>query len=140
MTETPGERNARAADEIRQAIIDALRTVFDPEIPVNIHELGLIYELNVSPAGDANIVMTLTTPNCPMAEQIVQQVKSKAAAVEGVRDVTLDLVWEPPWNADMMSEAAKLELEFTGHTGPAHLRKDPFTSLTVKRRENQQRR
>lgn len=113
-------------------IVKALRTVHDPEIPINIHDLGLIYGLEFAD-DDVTVRMTLTAPNCPMAEMIVQQVEQRVRAVPGVGDVTVDLVWEPKWSPDMMSEAAKLELEFTGHTGPAHLRKHPFSSLTIGR-------
>ena len=115
-------------------IIKALRTVHDPEIPVNIHDLGLIYGLDIGDGGAVRVQMTLTAPNCPMADVIVKQVETKVAAVDGVTAVEVDLVWEPKWNPDMMSEAARLDLEFTGHTGPAHLRKDRgFSSLTVGR-------
>jgi FeS assembly SUF system protein len=119
------------SDDLREAIIRALRGVHDPEIPVNIYDLGLIYELDVSSGGDVHVRMTLTTPNCPMAEVIPGQVEQAVRSVAGVGEVVVDVVWEPAWTADMMSEAAKLELEFTGHTGPAHLRKDPFTSLSI---------
>jgi FeS assembly SUF system protein len=84
-----------------------LRTVFDPEIPVNIYEIGLIYELNVSPEGDVAIRMTLTSPMCPVAETLPPEVENKVAAVPGVRDVKLDLVWEPAWTPSMMSEDAR---------------------------------
>ena len=127
-----------APHPLHDAVVAALRTVHDPEIPVNIHDLGLIYALDLAPeTNDLRISMTLTAPNCPMAEVIVQDVKTKAAAVEGIGAVTVDLVWEPKWNPDLMSEAAKLELEFTGHTGPAHLRKSAgprTTGLTIGRR------
>ena len=117
----------------RELLIRVLRTIHDPEIPINIYDLGLIYDLAL-PAADAVVVrMTLTAPNCPMADVIVQQVETKLRAVEGIETVTVELVWEPKWDPDMMSEAARLELEFTGHTGPAHLRKDKFSSLTVGR-------
>jgi len=118
---------------LRDAVIKALRSVHDPEIPVNIHDLGLIYGLQFGDGDVVTITMTLTAPNCPMAEQIVQQVRQNVAAVEGVATVDVNLVWEPKWNAEMMSEAAKLELEFTGHTTPAHLRKNKFSQLTVGR-------
>ena len=122
----------------QDAIVKALRTVYDPEIPVNVYDLALIYDLAINGAVVA-VTMTLTAPNCPMAEQIVRDVESKVRTVEGVEDVTVELVWEPKWNADMMSEAAKLELEFTGHTGPAHLRKDRFSSLTIGRTQRPDR-
>ncbi len=98
------------ASQIRERVIEQLRTVFDPEIPVNIYELGLIYEVTVDEAGLVSIRMTLTSPMCPAAEQLPPEVESKARGVAGVSDVKLDLVWEPPWNPGMMSEAAKLDL------------------------------
>ena len=96
--------------EVGERIVEELKTVFDPEIPVNIYELGLIYRVSVDDAGAANIRMTLTTPMCPAAEELPPEVESKARGVEGVTGVTLDLVWDPPWTPEMMSEAAKLEL------------------------------
>ena len=99
-----------AAGEIRERVIDQLRTVFDPEIPVNIYELGLIYEVEVDDAGHVGIRMTLTSPMCPAAEQLPPEVETKARSVPGVSSVQLDLVWEPPWNPSMMSEAARLDL------------------------------
>ncbi len=95
---------------IRQRVIEELQTVFDPEIPVNIYELGLIYDVEVDDDGAARIRMTLTTPMCPAAEELPPEVETKARSVEGVTSVQLDLVWDPPWNPGMMSEAAKLEL------------------------------
>ena len=96
--------------EVGERIVDELKTVFDPEIPVNIYELGLIYRVSVKEEGVAHILMTLTTPMCPAAEELPPEVESKARGVEGVSSVTLDLVWDPPWSPEMMSEAAKLEL------------------------------
>jgi FeS assembly SUF system protein len=101
---------AAGAASLREKIIEQLRTVYDPEIPVNIYEMGLIYEVNVDDAGATKIIMTLTTPMCPAAEELPPEVESKARGVEGVTSVHLDLVWDPPWNPDMMSEAAKLDL------------------------------
>ena len=95
---------------IRQRVIEELQTVYDPEIPVNIYELGLIYDVEVDDDGAARIRMTLTTPMCPAAEELPPEVETKARSVEGVTSVQLDLVWDPPWNPGMMSEAAKLEL------------------------------
>jgi FeS assembly SUF system protein len=97
-------------EEVRERLIDALRTIFDPEIPVNIYDLGLIYEVSVEDSGDAHIRMTLTSPMCPVAEELPPEVETRARGVEGVRSVRLDLVWDPPWSPDRMSEAAKLEL------------------------------
>jgi FeS assembly SUF system protein len=106
--EAPAE--ASGPEGIREKIIEALRTVYDPEIPVNIYELGLIYAVTVGEDGNTSIQMTLTTPMCPAAELLPPEVETKARGVEGVTQVQLDLVWDPPWNPDMMSEAAKLDL------------------------------
>jgi FeS assembly SUF system protein len=91
-------------------IVQQLKTVFDPEIPVDIYELGLIYKVKLDEDGAVAIRMTLTSPMCPAAEELPPEVESKARSVPGVSSVTLDLVWDPPWNPGMMSEAAKLEL------------------------------
>ena len=95
--------------EIKDKIIAEIKTIYDPEIPVNIYDLGLIYDINVDKK-KAKIKMTLTTPNCPVAESLPKEVKEGAMQVEGIKDVDLELVWDPPWNKDMMSDAAKLEL------------------------------
>lgn len=95
---------------VEAAIIEALQTVYDPEIPVNIYELGLIYAVDVSETGHAEIRMTLTAPACPVAGALVQEVAEKAGRVEGVSTSHVDLVWDPPWSPDKMSDAAKLEL------------------------------
>ena len=95
---------------IRSDLVDAIKTVYDPEIPVDIWELGLIYDLDVDESGAVVIRMTLTSPMCPVAETLPPEVEAKARTVAGVRDVQLDLVWEPPWSPSMMSEAARLEL------------------------------
>lgn len=97
-------------DQIKEGVVEALRTVYDPEIPVDIYELGLIYEIEADEAGLVKIVMTLTSPMCPVAETLPPEVEAKARGVTGVKDVALDLVWEPPWSPEMMSDAAKLEL------------------------------
>jgi len=104
------EAPAAAATDLKQGVIDALKTVYDPEIPVDIYELGLIYAVEADPAGEVKIVMTLTSPMCPVAETLPPEVEAKARGVEGVKDVALDLVWEPPWSPEMMSDAARLEL------------------------------
>ena len=96
--------------DIGENIIKALKTVFDPEIPLDIYELGLVYDVQISEDGDVKVVMTLTTPNCPVAESLPQEVKEKVAAVENVKSVDLELTFEPSWNKDMMSEEAKFEL------------------------------
>jgi FeS assembly SUF system protein len=95
---------------LREQIITEIRKIYDPEIPVNIYELGLIYNVKVENNNTAKIIMTLTSPNCPVAESLPQEVKDSAMQVEGIDKVDLDLVFEPPWNKSMMSEAAKLEL------------------------------
>lgn len=99
-------------EQTKDAIIDVLKTVFDPEIPVNVYDLGLIYEVNVFNSGEVEIVMTLTSPNCPAAASMPAEIEEKTRGVAGVKDVTLELVFDPPWNQEMMSEEAKLELGF----------------------------
>ena len=94
----------------KEKIIEEIRKIYDPEIPVNIYELGLIYDINVKDEKFVMIKMTLTTPNCPAAESLPKEVKECAMQVDGIENVDLELVWDPPWNKDMMSEAAKLEL------------------------------
>ena len=94
----------------KDLIIEEIRKIYDPELPVNIYELGLIYDIKVKDEKFAIIKMTLTTPNCPVAESLPKEVKEGAMQVEGIEDVDLELVWDPPWSKDMMSEAAKLEL------------------------------
>lgn len=96
--------------DIGEEIISVLKTVYDPEIPVDIYELGLIYDVQISDDADVKIIMTLTTPNCPVAETLPQEVKDKVAEVEYVKSVDLELTFEPSWNKDMMSEEAKFEL------------------------------
>ena len=95
--------------EVKEKIIAEIKTIYDPEIPVNIYDLGLIYDVQVD-GKKAKIKMTLTSPNCPVAESLPKDVKDIAMQVEEIEDVDLDLVWDPPWDKDMMSEAAKLEL------------------------------
>jgi FeS assembly SUF system protein len=107
-----GEKPAEPIDtaQVEAAVIEALQTVYDPEIPVNIYELGLIYGVQVSPEGRAEIRMTLTAPACPVAGALVEEVAEKAGCVEGVSTSHVELVWDPPWTPDNMTEAAKLEL------------------------------
>jgi len=93
-------------------ILKALKSIFDPEIPVNIYDLGLIYEISVEDDGLVIITMTLTAPGCPMADQIMAEVNQKVGAVEGVNDVKVNLTFQPPWSKELMSEEAKLELGF----------------------------
>jgi len=96
--------------DIKNRVIEEVKKIYDPEIPVNIYELGLIYKIEVDEKNKINIDMTLTSPNCPVAESLPKEVKENIKKVEGVSDVNLNLVWEPPWDKDKMSEAAKLEL------------------------------
>ena len=99
-------------NELETAVTKALRTVFDPEIPVNIHDLGLIYALNADQNGFVHVKMTLTAPTCPVAGILPGQVEQKIREVPGVTDVHVELTWDPPWDKSMMSDAAKLELGF----------------------------
>jgi FeS assembly SUF system protein len=96
--------------DIKNQVIEEIKKIYDPEIPVNIYELGLIYKVEVDEKNKVNIDMTLTSPNCPVAESLPKEVKENIMKVEGVSNVNLNLVWEPPWDKDKMSEAAKLEL------------------------------
>ena len=96
--------------DIKNKVIEEIKKIYDPEIPVNIYELGLIYKIDVDEKNKVNIDMTLTSPNCPAAESLPNEVKENVKKVDGVSDVNLNLVWEPPWDKDKMSEAAKLEL------------------------------
>lgn len=96
--------------DLEQRVIAALSEIFDPEIPVNIYDLGLIYGIEVLPLGRVNINMTLTSPSCPVAESLPGEVEQKLRSVEGINDVSVELVWDPPWSMDMMTEDAKLEL------------------------------
>lgn len=97
---------------LKDQIIEVLKGIYDPEIPVNIYEIGLIYEVNVDDDANAHVLMTLTSPMCPVAESLPPEVEEKVAAVEGVASATVEVTWDPPWDPDMMSEAAKLELGF----------------------------
>jgi len=100
----------RSREAIEADVVEALRTVFDPEIPVNIYELGLIYNIDVRDDRSVEVRLTLTSPMCPVAGSLPPEVETKVAQVEGVTKSVVDLVWDPPWNPSMMSEAAKLEL------------------------------
>ena len=95
---------------LKEKIIKEIKKVYDPEIPVNIYELGLIYKIEIKDKNIVNVDMTLTSPNCPVAESLPKEVKDNILKVKGVSDVILNLVWDPPWDKSMMSEAAKLEL------------------------------
>ena len=96
--------------ELKDQIITEIKKIYDPEIPVNINELGLIYDIKVENKNTAKVKMTLTSPNCPVAESLPKEVKDSIMQVEGIEKVDLDLVWDPPWDKTMMSESAKLEL------------------------------
>jgi FeS assembly SUF system protein len=95
---------------VEQGIVSALKSVYDPEIPVNIYDLGLIYEVDFDPSGTAHITMTLTAPNCPVADSLVENVREAVAGVEGVAGVDLKLTFDPPWDRSMLSDEARLEL------------------------------
>jgi FeS assembly SUF system protein len=99
-----------SADEIENNVVEALKTVFDPEIPVNIYELGLIYDIDIQPAGAVHLKMTLTAPGCPVAGSLPGEVRDRVEGVPGVASAEVELVWEPLWNPSMMSEAARLQL------------------------------
>ena len=97
---------------IEQDIVSTLKNIYDPEIPVNVYDLGLVYDIDYTPDGAANIRMTLTAPNCPMADMMVEDVKLQVAKIPGVKEVNVELVFDPPWDKEMMSEEVKLELGF----------------------------
>lgn len=99
-------------EELKEKVIEALHEIYDPEIPVDIYELGLIYEVAVLPINNVQIVMTLTAPSCPSAQELPVEVEDKVRAIEGVNEVHVSVVWDPPWDRTMMSEIAKLELGF----------------------------
>lgn len=98
--------------DVENHIIDILKTIYDPEIPVNIYDLGLVYEVKVDEDFNANIEMTLTSPNCPVAESLPAEVETKSAGLWSVKSAKVEIVWDPPWDKDMMSEEAKYELGF----------------------------
>jgi FeS assembly SUF system protein len=99
-------------EQLEDKIVAMLKTIFDPEIPVDIYELGLIYEVNISKDGHVDVDMTLTSPNCPVAESLPKDVKEKIESIDGVTSAEVRIVFDPPWDKDMMSEEAKLELGF----------------------------
>ena len=96
--------------ELKNKVIEEIKKIYDPEIPVNIYELGLIYDINIDKDNNVKIDMTLTSPNCPVAESLPNEVKNSVKEIKEVKDVDLNLVWEPPWDKSMMTESAKLEL------------------------------
>src|SRR4051812_29528279 len=102
--------NVINTEELKNKVIEKLQMIFDPEIPVNIYELGLIYEVDIMPINNVQIVMTLTAPSCPAAQSLPVEVDQKVREIEGVNDVYVTVTWNPPWNKSMMSEAAQLEL------------------------------
>ena len=99
-------------EELKNKVIEKLQTIFDPELPVNIYELGLIYEVDIMPINNVQIVMTLTAPGCPAAQSLPVEVDQKVREIEGVTDVYVTVTWNPPWNKSMMSETAQLELGY----------------------------
>ncbi len=112
MSDAENTTKVQDVDLLRQKVIDTLCAIFDPEIPVNIYELGLVYNLDVQTDGKVDIRMTLTSPMCPVAGSLPPEVETKVNAVPGVTNVSVELVWDPPWSMDKMSEAAKLQLGF----------------------------
>jgi len=108
--EAPEPARVEPGGDLYESVIDALKDIYDPEIPVNIYDLGLIYDVKVSTDGDAKVEMTLTTPHCPVAETMPGEVEMRVLSVPGIRDAEVELVWDPPWDPQKMSDEAKLEL------------------------------
>ncbi len=108
--EKPLEPADGAGSDLQASVVDALKSVYDPEIPVDIYELGLIYDVQISEDGDAVVLMTLTTPHCPVAESLPNEVELRVLSVPGIRDAEVKLVWDPPWDPSKMSDEARLEL------------------------------
>lgn len=104
------EKSSPVGGDLKDRVIEVLKSCFDPEIPVNIYELGLIYELAINDGNDVDIKMTLTSPMCPVAGSLPPEVETKVKALEGVQNVKVQVVWEPPWKPEMMTEAARLKL------------------------------
>lgn len=111
-TESNTETNAGQITDLKEKVVQAIKLVYDPEIPVDVYELGLIYEITVYPVNNVYILMTLTSPNCPSAEYIPTEVKDKIQQIQDINNVEVELTFDPPYSQDMMSEAAKLELGF----------------------------
>ena len=103
---------AKVETALQDQVVEAIKSVYDPEIPVDVYELGLIYEVNVYPVNNVYVLMTLTSPSCPAAESIPSEIEQKIRAIEGINDVQVEITFDPPYSPDMMSEAAKLELGF----------------------------
>ena len=101
---------AGPGSDLQAAVVDVLKSIYDPEIPVDIYELGLIYDVDISEDGDATVTMTLTTPHCPVAESLPNEVELRVLSVPGIRDAVVNLVWDPPWDPSKMSDEARLEL------------------------------
>ena len=99
-----------AGSDLQASVVEALKSIYDPEIPVDIYELGLIYDVEISEDGDALVLMTLTTPHCPVAESLPQEVELRVLSVPGIRDAEVRLVWDPPWDPSKMTDEARLEL------------------------------
>jgi len=108
--ETDGEPTGGPGSDLQATVVEALKSIYDPEIPVDIYELGLIYDVDISEDGDAVITMTLTTPHCPVAESLPNEVELRVLSVPGIRDAVVNLVWDPPWDPSKMSDEARLEL------------------------------
>jgi len=108
--ETKPTEKAHANEDLKNNVIDALKSIYDPEIPVDIYELGLIYDVTINEDGDAMVTMTLTTPHCPVAESLPNEVELRVLSVPGIRDAEVKLVWDPPWDPSKMSDEARLEL------------------------------
>ena len=106
------ETNIPSNETLRDKVIEAIKMVYDPEIPVDVYELGLIYEINIYPVNNVYVMMTLTSPACPSAEQIPGEVEQRIKEIEGINEVTVEITFDPPYTQEMMSEAAKLELGF----------------------------
>ena len=104
------EPKSGAGSDLQAAVVEALKSVYDPEIPVDIYELGLIYDVQIDEDGDAVVLMTLTTPHCPVAESLPNEVELRVLSVPGIRDAEVKLVWDPPWDPSKMSDEARLEL------------------------------
>ena len=100
------------SDQLRNRVVEILKTIYDPEIPVNIYEIGLVYDITIDDEANVHVLMTLTSPMCPVAESLPPEVEEKVAAIEGVASARVEVTWDPPWDSDMMSDAAKLELGF----------------------------